>query len=73
MLKNKKPKYAISPIDRIDSSKKNGNVKRFSKNKKYKIIELNIDHFYILDDCGNKCYCLFKNCSHINNKNWIIK
>ena len=42
-------------------------------NKEYKIIQVNANNnFYIIDDNGDKLFCLQKICSHING-DWLFK
>lgn len=41
--------------------------------KNYEIIELGSDYFYIINDIGNKIYCLHEHCAHLCGKNWILK
>lgn len=72
MNKIEKPKYVISPIDR---NRESGNL---TKGKKYELLPDPDNYhsersFEILADDGRKCFCLFKNCSHILEQDWIIE
>lgn len=40
--------------------------------KSYDIISNYQFGFEITDDQGDKLYCLFEECGHINGKNWIV-
>lgn len=44
-----------------------------TEGKKYEIQEVTgKDSFWIKSDNGSNLYCLYKCCSHLNGKDWII-
>lgn len=67
-----RPKQVISPVDRKDRPKA-----QLTKDKVYDVLPdpdnlHSARSFGILADDGIKCFCLFEDCAHINNENWII-
>ncbi len=72
-MKNRKPKIVVAP-EGCEAS-------YLTPRKEYKV--LNVDSsrytseegfgFNIINDTGDKLYCLEKKCAHLNDKDWIIK
>ncbi len=48
-----------------------GNFADFTSGKIYKIYNVNHLSFNTISDSGCEAYCLWKECYHIDNKNWI--
>lgn len=50
-----------------------GKFANFTSGKVYHIYNIDVNNlgFNTLSDNNIECYCLWKNCAHLNGKNWI--
>lgn len=61
--------YAKRKVDYVQA--RPGCMKYFTPWKYYKVLEQDDVSFRTKSDTGVECFCLFRKCPHLNNKNWI--